>query len=258
MAIVTLLTDSGNDDHYVAGIKARILSVNPGVKIFDISHSISSCDIAHGAFVLRSVFREFPRRTTHLIGVNATGNRGDGYVGIQLEDHFFVGCDNGFFGLISNKPFQGIVELNTVNPVNTSFPERDILAAAAARLASGQALSDLGVAKAEVKRLTDRSARTTRKQIAGHVIRVDHFGNLITNIEREAFETLSAGKGYTLQVGGEKFRKIHTHYNQVEPGDCFAIFNSLGVLEIGVFKGHASELLGLQYDSPVIITFDEV
>jgi hypothetical protein len=257
MAIVTLLTDSGTHDHYVAAIKARILSVNPGVKIFDVSHSVASCDIAHGAFVLRSVFRDFPKRTTHLIGVNATGNRGDGYLAVQLEDHYFVGCDNGIFGLISARPFQGIVELNTVNAVASSFPERDILAPAAARLASGIALADLGVARTEIRRLTDRSARTTRRQISGHVIRVDHFGNLITNIEKEAFDTLSAGKGYTLQLGTEKLRKINSAYNQVEPGDCFALFNSLGWLEIGVNKGNASELLGLQYDSPVIITFDE-
>ncbi|HWA32682.1 MAG TPA: SAM-dependent chlorinase/fluorinase, partial [Cyclobacteriaceae bacterium] len=84
MAIVTLLTDSGESDFYVAAIKAKILSTNPGLTIVDISHQIGSCDIAHAAFVLRSVFRDFPKNSVHLIGVDATGNRNDVPVAVQL------------------------------------------------------------------------------------------------------------------------------------------------------------------------------
>lgn len=257
MAIVTLMTDSGESDHYVAAIKAKILSVNPGLNIVDISHKIAPCDIAHGAFVLKSVFREFPKGTVHLVGVDATGNRGDIPIALQLEDHYFVGVDNGLFGLISEKPEQALVELNKVNPLVTTFPEKDIFAPAAARLASGVALSSLGVALPLFKKMTDRHVKATRKQIAGHVIRVDNFGNLITNIPRGAFETLSKGKNYTVQFGGEKFRRIHTNYHQTDQGECFLIFNGLGLLEIGIYKGNACELLGLSYDSPVNIIFDE-
>lgn len=251
------MTDSGESDHYVAAIKAKILSVNPGLNIVDISHKIAPCDIAHGAFVLKSVFREFPKGTVHLVGVDATGNRGDIPIALQLEDHYFVGVDNGLFGLISEKPEQALVELNKVNPLVTTFPEKDIFAPAAARLASGVALSSLGVALPLFKKMTDRHVKATRKQIAGHVIRVDNFGNLITNIPRGAFETLSKGKNYTVQFGGEKFRRIHTNYHQTDQGECFLIFNGLGLLEIGIYKGNACELLGLSYDSPVNIIFDE-
>lgn len=257
MAIVTLLTDSGERDHYVAAIKAKILSVNPGLNIVDISHKIAPCDIAHGAFVLKSVFRDFPKGTVHLVGVDATGNRGDVPIAIQLEDHFFVGVDNGLFGLISQKPEQALVELNKVNPIATTFPEKDIFAPAAARLASGVAISGLGVALPLFKKMTDRHVKATRKQISGHVIRVDNFGNLITNIPKDAFDTLSKGKNYTVQFGSEKLRRIHTNYHQTEQGECFLLFNSLGLLEIGIYKGNACELLGLSYDSPVSITFDE-
>ena len=103
MAIVTLLTDSGESDFYVAAIKAKILGTNPGLTIVDISHQIASCDIAHAAFVLRSVFRDFPKGTVHLVGVDAGGGRTDTMVAVQLEDHFFIGADNGIFGLISDK-----------------------------------------------------------------------------------------------------------------------------------------------------------
>jgi len=257
MAIVTLLTDSGESDHYVAAIKAKILGVNPGVKIVDISHKIAPSDIAHGAFVLKSVFRDFPKGTVHLVGVDAAGNRGDAFVGVQLEDHFFIGVDNGLLGLISDKAHQAIVELNVISPVASTFPEKDILAPAAAKLASGVALMDLGLVMTTFKKSIGRFVKATRKQISGHVVRVDNFGNLITNIPKDAFDTLSAGKTYTIQFGGEKFRRIHTNYHQAEQGDCFLVFNSLAFLEIGIYKGNACELLGLSYDSPVNIIFEE-
>ncbi len=257
MAIVTLLTDSGESDFYAAAIKAKILSVNPGLTLVDISHQVAPCDIAHAAFVLRSVFRDFPKGTVHLVGVEANGNRNDAFIALQLEDHFFIGADNGLFGLISEKPHQTLVELNKISPMQTTFPEKDIFAPAAAKLASGVNITTLGIALPQFKKMTDRYVKATRRIISGHVIRVDHFGNLITNIPRDAFETLSKGKNYTVQFGGEKFRRIHTQYHQTEQGECFLLFNSMNLLEIGIYKGNASQLLGLGYDSAVSITFDE-
>jgi len=257
MAIVTLLTDSGESDHYVAAIKARIISINPGIRVEDISHQIQPSDIAHAAFVLRAVFRDFPKGTVHLVGVDSTGNRGDSFVALQLEDHFFVGCDNGLFGLISEKTHQQLVELNVINTINTTFPERDIFAPVACKLASGVSITNLGVPMSTFKKMIDRQVKATKKQITGSVIRVDRMGNLITNIQKETFELLSKNKVYTLQFGGEKFRRIHTVYNQADQGECFMVFNSLGLLEIGIYKGNASELLGLGYDSSVNIIFEE-
>lgn len=256
MAIVTLLTDSGESDHYVAAIKAKIISVNPGIRVEDISHKIKPADIAHAAFVLRAVFRDFPKGTVHLVGVDSTGNRGDALIALQLEDHFFVGCDNGLFGLISEKPHQQLVELNAINSISTTFPERDVFAHAAAKLASGVSITNLGKSMPSFKKMIDRQVKATKKQITGSVIRVDRMGNLITNISKETFDILSKGKVYTIQFGGEKFRRMHTQYSQAEQGECFIVFNSLNLLEIGIYKGNASELLGLGYDSAVNILFE--
>jgi S-adenosylmethionine hydrolase len=257
MAIITLLTDSGESDHYVAAIKGKILSTNPGINIIDITHSIQPCDLAHAAFVLRNTFREFPKGTIHLVGVHATGSRDDASIALQVEDHFFVGADNGLFGLITERPHQNLVELNSVTTTTTTFPEKEIFAPAAARLASGVAITALGKPMATFKKMIDRQMKATRKQIMGHVVRVDHYGNLITNITKEAFGILSTGKVYTVQFGGEKFRKLNTQYAQADEGECFVLFNSSGLLEIGIYKGNASELLGLQYDSIVNITFED-
>lgn len=257
MAIVTLLTDSGEKDHYVAAIKARILSINPGIRTIDLTHHIRSADIAHAAFVLRSVFRDFPPGTVHLAGVHSTGNKGDMPIALQLEDHFFVGSDNGLFGLISEKTHQNLVELNAFTNTPATFPERDIFAPAAVKLASGVSINDLGKPMPTFRKMIDRKVKATKKQITGHVIHVDAFGNLITNIPKEAFDILSKGKVYTITFGGERFRRIHTQYNQADDGECFILFNSLDLLEIGICKGNASELLGLNYDSMVNIIFEE-
>lgn len=257
MAIVTLLTDSGENDHYVAAIKAKILGINPGIGTVDLTHHVAPCDIAHAAFVLRSLFRDFPAGTVHLVGVHATGNRGDQPIAVQLEDHFFVGMDNGLFGLVSERPHQNLVALNSISPILSTFPERDIFAPAAVKLASGVGINDLGKPLPTFKKMIDRQVKATKKIIAGHVIRVDAYGNLITNIPQQAFETLSKGKVYTIQFGGEKFRRIHNQYNQADEGECFLLFNSLGLLEIGIYKGNAAELLGLDYGSMVNISFEE-
>jgi len=257
MAIVTLLTDNGETDHYVAAIKAKILGVNPGLTIVDISHRIPPCDIAHGAFVLKSVFRDFPKGTVHLVGIDATGSAGATSIAVQLEEHFFVAPDNGLLGLITDKGHQQLVDINSIQVITTTFPERDLFAPAAAKLASGVAITTLGKPMATFKKMIGRSVKATRKAITGHVMQVDNFGNLITNIAKTDFDILSKGKTFTVQFSGEKFRRLHTTYFQAEQGDCFLLFNSIGFLEIGIYKGRANELLGMGYDSVVNIFFED-
>lgn len=257
MALITLLTDSGDSDFYVSAIKAKISSINPGIRVEDISHSIGHGNVAHAAFVLNAVFRDFPKGTVHLVGVDATGQPGAGHVAVQLEDHFFVACNNGILSLISDKNPQYVAELNTLSLANTTFPEKEILAPAAAKIASGVSLSDLGRPATNFRRLTIRHLKANKSQILGHVVHVDHFGNLITNISKDVFDQLSTGKNYVVQFAGERVSRLHTNYNQTDPGDCFVLFNSQGLLEIGVYKGDASRLLGLQADSPVNIIFQD-
>jgi hypothetical protein len=105
--------------------------------------------------------------------------------------------------------------------------------------------------------MIDRAVKATKKQITGQVIHVDNFGNAITNIPKEAFDVLCKDRVYTIQFGREKFRRIQTQYNQVEEGDVCILFNSLGLLEVAIYKGNASELFGLAYDSVVSIIFEE-
>ena len=259
MAVITFISDFGEHDHYTAAVKARILACNPTQIIVDISHNIQHFNLAHGSFVLGSVFRDFPEGSIHLIGVNSTGNLGEGYIAVKLEGHYFVGTDNGLLGLISEQEPETIVLLGTTPEERelarvSTFPARDILAPAAAKLANGSQLKELGEVTPTFNRMIPRKPRATRKLIAGHVIHVDHYGDLITNIQRSEFEFLLQDT-FRIQVGREVLQRVHKSYNMVDAGEIFALFNSLGLLEIGINSGNASELLGLAYDSPIIVHF---
>lgn len=257
MAIITFISDFGYSDHYVAAVKGKILQVDPGLKIVDISHSIQHFDLAHCSHVLKMVFKDFPLGTVHLIAVNSNPREDEGLVALELENHYFVGTDNGIFGLISDKEPTRIIALPQPEGFSQTFPARDVLANAAARLAAGESLNKLGEPLSSVKRLLGRSMRATKKQISGHVVRVDHYGNLITNIEKQAFDILSKGKGFKVIFGREYVSKINPTIHHTGSGDVFVVFNSLGYLEVGINHGNASELLGLQYDSPINIIFEE-
>lgn len=255
MAIITFLSDFGESDHYVAAVKAKILSVNSSIQIIDISHNIEPCDIAHGAYVLKSVFRDFPKGTVHLVAINSAGQQGDKYIAIKLEGHYFIGTDNGLFGLISDAMAEGQVDIN-VNNVSTTFPAKVVFAAAAAKLASGTHISDIGKPLDQFKKMLGRHLKANKSLIAGHVIRVDHYGNLITNIDQPTFDILSNQKAYNITFSRENSRRINESVNSVEAGDIFIIFNDQKLLEIGINQGNASELLGLGYDSAIMINFE--
>lgn len=257
MAIITFMSDFGESDHYVAAVKAKILNFNSNLNIVDISHQIEPCNIAHGSYVLKTVFREFPKGTVHLVAVHSTGNNKDCFIALKLEDHFFVGADNGLLGLISEQESKLVVDINNINPVNSTFPAKDILALTAAKLGTGVNITELGPALEGYKKLINRQIRATKKQIGGNIIRVDHFGNLITNIDKQTFDILSKDKGFEVSFGRESFNTINRNYDSVENGECFVVFNSHGLLEIGIKQGNAAQLLGLEYDSPVMINFKE-
>lgn len=256
MAIITFTSDFGMRDHYVAAVKAKIFNYNANIQVIDITHNVEHFNIAHGAFVVNSVFRDFPKGTVHLVSVNSLGNADDKFVCIRLEEHFFVGSNNGLFSLLSDKtPI--IVELIHDKQPNTTFPEKNILAFAAVSLASGKSIYDLGpTLPAEIlTKMLNRKLKQTKNQIDGNVVHVDAYGNAITNISKKIFDDIRADRTYIIQFGRQEIQNVPQLYNQVDNGDCAIIFNDIGMLEIAINSGNASQLLGLVYDSLVIVNF---
>lgn len=258
MAIITFMSDFGTADHYVAAVKAKILTIEDDIKIIDISHSIPPFDIGSAAFVLGAVFRDFPKGTVHLVAVSGVPTKSEPLVALSLEDHFFLGRDTGIFNLITEEPIAKAVLLNLDE--NSAFPEKDILVPAAVKLAKGKSLDKLGSPYSDPLKMMNRQAKATRRQIHGQVVYIDVYGNLITNIKKKDFDaimTINNNGKFQIRVGKERLNTIHKYYNDAESGDIYLFFNSLGVLQVGINKGNANELLGLGFDSAILIDFEQ-
>ncbi|MDH5603721.1 MAG: SAM-dependent chlorinase/fluorinase, partial [Cyclobacteriaceae bacterium] len=214
MAIITLLTDFGGRDYYTSAVKAAILAVNPGISIIDISHFIEAGNIAHAGFILRSVYKDFPKGSIHLFSINDSGAKDDKFIAVKMDNMYFVGVDNGLLGLVLEGANYLVVDINIKN-IRTTFAARDILAPAAAKLASGVDISNLGAPLETFKKMLNRHLRASKTQIIGNVIHIDHYGNLITNIDKGTFDHLTREKNIYISFGRENSRVIHENYYSV-------------------------------------------
>lgn len=276
MGVLTLLTDFGYRDHYVAALKARLLQLAPALPVMDITHGVEPYNIAHAVHVLRAVFRDFPVGTTHLITVSDYGASDAGAVATpawhaaEHQGHYFVAADNGLLPLLCDgvpaqlvrlasptaAPVAGTAPAANAQPGSLN-PTRDILAPAAVRLALAQPLSSLGQPVTDLYLLTNRQLRLQDNRITGHVVHVDHYGNLITNISREAVEVVGRGRPAAVHFGREIVRELRPHFAAAPPGEIVCTFNPQGCLSVAINQGHASELLGLYFDSQVDVRFAE-
>ena len=255
MAIVTLTSDFGHRDAYVAILKATLLSLDVNITLIDVSHEVDPANIAHGAFLIGSAYANFPKKTVHLVAVDSLGTPNNKFIAVEINEHYFIGADNGLLSLISEFEPTQVVLISEGQ--KTSFPAKDIMAATVAKLANGAALNDVGKEYLEMKKFLKRSVKANKKEIIGHVAHIDHFGNLITNILQRDFDLLSKDKKYTIGIGKEYINQLNYSPSEVEAGDCFVLFNHMGLLEIGIKNGRAAPLLGLEYDSPIWIKFSE-
>lgn len=247
MPIITFTSDFGSRDHYMGQVKGAMLSQNSEQTIIDISHQVEPYDITHMSFLLGNVYGDFPQGTIHFVGQDDE----NGYLIAWIEGHYFVAPNNGVISLITDRRPEMLIAINS---------EKNVLKTAAqvaVKLAQGELPESFGAPASTYKEFTQRKSRATKKEIAGHVVRVDRFGNLITNVEWTDFQILSRDRNYTIHFGRESLSRVNQDMNEVEPGDVFAKFNDLERLVIGIYQGNGAQLLGLQFDSPVSIIFEE-
>lgn len=253
MGLITFLSDFGYTDHYVAAVKARLIQNAPLTQIIDISHAVEPYNLAHGAFVLNSVFREFPAGTVHLVAVDSQGSRQHKYLAVRFKDHYFLAADNGLLSLLIEGKPATVIQLPTREV--TTFGAKDVLAPAAQALSNGAALESLGAPVSQYRELINRQLRLNDHSITGHVIHVDHYGNLITNVSRDSMEAIGHERRFTVHFARETVQKVSEDFTHVDEGDVVCFYNQQGLLAIGVNKGHAAELLGLHFDSQVKVQF---
>jgi S-adenosylmethionine hydrolase len=248
--VIALLTDFGLRDHYAGSMKGSILDVCPEATLVDITHDVPPHDVMAGAMELAAAYRYFPAGTIFLAVVDpGVGSQRRG-LAVEAGGYRFVAPDNGLLSLVLDETNpQHVVELTerryARSTVSRTFEGRDRFGPAAAWLARGVAVADLGRTVASIERLSLPQARMTERAIDGEILRVDRFGNLITNIERRLVDELSAAGDVTVLVGkGQRARFVVT-YSDVSPGELCALIGSTGQLEIAANGVNAAALLGI-------------
>jgi S-adenosylmethionine hydrolase len=245
--IVTLLTDFGTRDHYVAAMKGVLLSINPALVLVDISHEVSRHNIREGGFLLASAFDSFPTGTIHLAVVDpGVGGQRRGLAAAGPR-HLFVGPDNGLFDRVfSIEPPRLVVSLENVEyrlpQVSPTFHGRDIFAPAAGHLSLGVPLENLGPAFTYQVQGPSSPRLGRDDEIQGEIIHVDRFGNLISDIEVPSGEDLSQGLEVT--VAARQVLVGPRTYDEAPPSRPFALRGSGGHLEIAVRGGSALKAIG--------------
>jgi S-adenosyl-L-methionine hydrolase (adenosine-forming) len=258
MPIITLTSDWGLKDHYLASVKGKILASNQDVNIVDISHHITPFNIEHAAFVIKNSYQDFPEGSIHLIGVNTEESDKYSHVVVYHNKHYFIGTDNGIFSMIFDDQPEKVFELNVPQDTDFfTFSARDRFVKAALHLANGDPVEELGnpLKKIQTKMLFKPAVE--KSLIKGMVIHIDAYENLITNITKDLFDKVGKGKKLSIQLRGVKIRTIDESYLDVPTGETVAVFGSNGHLEIAINQGNASSLLGISVNDAIRIEFAE-
>ena len=264
----------GYKDYYVAALKGAIYKMVPDANLVDISHEIRSFNILEAAYCIGNVIFDFPDGTIHLIALNAYPNIDINFPSdqdewptvMQFKNQYFVGIDNGILSLIlKDEAPQALVRIvdEISSPQKLRFPSKNVLANIACNLVLSQDLESMGEIVDRVKSVTDVLPVIDKDLIRGHVVHIDVYGNLITNITEQLFRRVGQDAPFIIYFKSKEYYidKLHNNYGDVQPGERVAFFNSTQQLEIainqGVFNngGGANTLFGLKERDIVRIEF---
>jgi len=261
MAVITLLTDFGLKDIYVGVMKGVILNINPEAKIIDLTHDISPQDIKEAVFLLGTAYQFFPKGTIHVIVVDpGVGSERRAILGVT-KNYFFIAPDNGVLELIYQKEDIKVYHLNRpqyyLPQISSTFHGRDVFAPIAAHLSLGVSPETLGEEIFDYKRLDFPKPLKEKNSLKGEIIYIDHFGNLISNIRKEIFETFVRGNSFLIRIKNILLDQIVSYYQAVKPGKILALWDSSGYLEIAQFLGRADEALNVSIGEKIEINIRE-
>lgn len=256
MPVVTLTSDWGTKDHYLASVKGVILKQIPDARIVDISHDIPPHDLSQAAFIIKNCYRDFPDGTIHIIGVCTEESDVNPHTAVQAHGQYFIGADNGIFSLLLEGNAERIIEINIMQDSDFyTFSTRDRFVKAAAMLAKGQDIATLGDERDALNQKLLFAPVVDSNIIKGMVIYVDNYENVITNITLDKFKEVGRNRKFTISFRGEEVSQLRESYSDVPVGDILALFGCNGHLEIAMNNGNASSLLGLQTDDTVRVEF---
>jgi len=256
--LITLTTDLGIRDFYLASIKGRILTQLPDAQIIDINNSVTQHSVLEAAYVLKNVLRDFPDGTIHIVGVGAGAINDIEHLIIEYRNQFIVTANNGLISLISDeKPtYVGVVNVDPKLEVLT-FPARDLYAPIAVHLARGGKAEEITIPLPKPVTSFYLPPTVGDGFIKGTVQYVDAFGNAISNIHKSLIQEVGNGAEFIIgfRQKGFNIKHLSKRYSDVIASERLALYNSAGYLEIAINQGHAANLMGLHMDETVLISF---
>lgn len=241
--IITLTTDFGLADPFVGIMKGVILGIAPDSQLIDITHDIRSYDITEGALVLNSAYRYFPAGTIHVVVVDPGVGSARSPMAALSRGHMFVAPDNGVLSFVlSSDPMAAIYRITNESlfneNVSRTFHGRDIFAPVAANLARGTPIDSVGPRVLDFVQKPFPTPRPQGDKLVGTILRVDKFGNIITNFSRQQL-----GPDSSLRVAGLSINRFCATFSEADPGEFFAFEGSTGFIEIALNQGSAADKL---------------
>ncbi len=253
--IITLTTDFGTGDHFAAVMKGVIFGICPNATLVDISHDIQPFEITEGAFVISQAYRFFPKKTIHVVVVDPGVGTARRPLLMEAGGQYFIGPDNGVFSMVFTREKHKVREITSelffLKPVSPTFHGRDIFAPAAAHLANGVTPAQFGRPVIDYLRMNlEHPPRTGKRTWTGLILKIDRFGNLITNLHSDEFPDIQL-RAFEMQVGVLKISKIARTFADAGLGEVFIIVGSSGYLEVVANQASAARLLGCGTGAPV-------
>jgi len=248
LPLITLTSDIGHQDYLVAAMKAKLLQIDSGFTLIDISHNISPFNYPQAAYICRSAFRNFPEYTYHIILVNLFEKKPDQLLLAFHENQYFLCADNGLLNMIlEDKPELVIgIPLDKTANKNTIYCV-EMMGKVIQQLVNGESLRNIGIADIEYSEKNHLQPLLDNNWIEGQIIFIDNFENVIVNITRDQFEQQRKGRSFRIVFKrDEVIDRISESYADVNPGEKLALFNSASYLEIAINKGNAAGLFGLK------------
>ena len=260
MPIITLTTDWGTKDYYLASLKGAILKQIPEANIIDVSHEITPFDLSEASYILRNSWENFPEGTIHIIGISSEASPDHPHLLIKEKGQYFIGADSGLFCLLFDKTPIEIYELDVIQSSDKfTFSTKDVFVNVAKHIVEGKDLDILGEKIPELTKRTAFQPVVDPDVIKGKIIYIDHYQNVVTNISETLFKEVFGRKKFQILVnaGQYKITQIHTSYSDVGEGELVALFGTDNLLEIAQNRGRAAGLLGLELDDVVRIEIKE-
>ena len=261
-AIVTITTDFGSDNWFVGTMKGVIKGINPGAEIIDICDNVRRFNIREAAFTLLNAYSYFPKGTVHIVVVDpGVGSERSG-IAVKSANYFFVAPDNGVLSYVIERENR-VKAVSLENPrymlddVSRTFHGRDVFSPAAAHLSLGIVIEEFGPdVKEPVIFRKSTPGQLGPREMVGHIIYIDHFGNCISDVNHRHLKELNHDeitKRIKIKIRDKEIRRISNTYSDGKEGELICLFGSSGYLELSINKGNANQNYSLEEGGEIIL-----